>query len=139
LRKEELLRKQHDAEEQLNLRKTRQYASLEQKTRFEEFCRQNELAITVENQLFEVLSKTDVALLCDDSGSMRTTIKEPNKPPITRWQELKRLAATCIEIVTAINPAGLDLYFLNRPPVKAVTSVQGLQAVFDTPPAGVCV
>ena len=41
-----------------------------------------------------------------------------------------------IEIVTAVNPAGLDIHFLNRPTLMGVTAVTGLQSTFVTLPDG---
>jgi hypothetical protein len=79
----------------------------------------------------------EVVVLCDDSGSMQSTIIEPiSQKSTTRWMELKRLAAVIIEYVTAVTPDGLDLYFLNRGVVKGVKSAAGLQDIFSTLPTG---
>jgi hypothetical protein len=50
--------------------------------------------------------------------------------------ELKRLAAEIVNIITCINTRGLDMYFLNRAPLRNVTTPAGLQAVFSVPPSG---
>src|SRR5581483_596881 len=80
-------------------------------------------------------------LLCDDSSSMSSPILEEGKDPFaikksTRWLELKKLAAVLIEIVTAINPSGFDLYFLNREKHCNVNNMTGLQSIFAIPPKG---
>src|SRR5207249_4460492 len=61
-------------------------------------------------------------------------IEPVSKKKTTRWQELKRLAAALIEYVTSIQPAGIDLYFLNRGTLQNVHSVVGLQETFAMTP-----
>lgn len=110
-------------------------------TRFNQLVKQNELSQQVANQLYQVLSTCEIVMLCDDSDSMNKAICEEGTDPFapkrtTRWLELKRLAAILIDFVTSINPAGLDIYFLNRPTIANVTNVSGLQNTFNTPPNG---
>jgi len=105
--------------------------------RFTQLVKQHELKPETAKQLYTVLTSCEIVLLCDDSGSMQSTIVEPiSQKSTTRWMELKRLAAVVIEYVTAVVPEGLDLYFLNRGIVKGVKSVSGLQDVFSEPPTG---
>lgn len=109
--------------------------------RFEQLVRQYELKPQIASQLQTVLSRCEIVLLCDDSGSMSSAIAAegvgPNAPKTsTRWMELKKLAASIIEIVTCVNPNGLDIYFFNRPNLKNVNSMEGLQATFATGPNG---
>src|SRR5579863_452899 len=94
-------------------------------TRFQQFVKQNELNDQVALQLESVLSNCDVVLLCDDSDSMANPIAEEGTDPFaikrsTRWLELKKLASAIIQLVTAINSDGMDIYFLNRPPLRGV-------------------
>jgi hypothetical protein len=110
-------------------------------TRFNQLVKQNELNPAIAEQLYTVLTTCEIVLLCDDSDSMSKPIAEEGTDPFapkrsTRWGELKKLAASIIDFVTATNPAGLDIYFLNRPGLANVTSSAGLQNVFTTPPAG---
>lgn len=110
-------------------------------SRFDQLVTQNELRPEVAAQLKQVLSTCEIVLLCDDSDSMTKPIAEEGTDAFapkrsTRWLELKKLAASIIDFVTAINPDGLDIYFLNRPPITKVTSIAGLQITFGTPPSG---
>src|SRR5271154_3731024 len=110
-------------------------------TKFQLLVKHNELTQQVATQLYDVLSTCEVVLLCDDSDSMNKSITEEGTDPFavkrsTRWLELKKLASIIIDFVTAINPAGLDIYFLNRPTLTGVTSVTGLQSTFSLPPNG---
>ena len=110
-------------------------------TRFGLFVKENELNQEIANKLYEVLSNCEVVLLCDDSNSMGKAIAEEGTDAFgpkrsTRWLELKKLAVSIIQIVTAINPNGLDIYFLNRPKLTNVTNTAGLQSVFSIPPDG---
>lgn len=106
-------------------------------SRFDLLVKQNELTSQVATQLQQVVSTCEIVLLCDDSGSMKNTIIEANtNKQTTRWLELKKLAAVIIEFVTAINPTGLDIYFFNRPTLRNVTDMMGLQNTFNDLPNG---
>jgi len=88
-------------------------------SRFEQLVKQKELSVGTATQLKDILSMCEIVLLCDDSDSMAQPIAEEGTDPFapkrsTRWLELKKLSATIIEFVTAINVNGLDIYFLNR-------------------------
>jgi len=105
--------------------------------RFAQLVKSHELAPQVADQLARVLSTCDIVVLCDDSGSMGSTIAEAGTgKTTTRWLELKRLVAVVIDYVTSVNEQGLDLYFLNRGVVRGVKSVAGLQEVFSSDPGG---
>lgn len=110
-------------------------------SRFEQFAKQKELNPGTAEQLRSVLSSCDVVVLCDDSDSMDQAIAEEGTDPFaqkrsTRWKELKKLAASIIEFVTAVNPNGLDIRFLNREGRNNVNSLIGLQSLFNAPPKG---
>lgn len=110
-------------------------------TRFNQLVKQNELRPEIASQLYNVLSTCEIVLLCDDSDSMNKAIAEEGTDPFapkrsTRWLELKKLAAIIIDFVTSTNPNGLDIYFLNRPPLYRVSSVAGLQSAFNIAPNG---
>jgi hypothetical protein len=110
-------------------------------SRFEQLVKRKELNPGTAAQLKDVLSTCEIVLLCDDSDSMAQAIAEEGTNPFaikrsTRWLELMRLASVIIEFVTAINPNGLDIYFLNRETIRNVNNSLGLQAVFNAPPSG---
>lgn len=114
---------------------------IQELSRFEQFAKQHELSAKVSNDLQRVLSTCEIVLLCDDSGSMSSQICEPgyqspNAKKITRWFELKKLAAALIEISTCVNPNGLDLYFLNRDKQLGINSMAGLSPIFANEPKG---
>lgn len=110
-------------------------------TRFELLVKKRELRRDVAHDLLEVLSTCEVVLLCDDSDSMGNAIAEEGTDPFapkrsTRWLELKKLASVIIEVVTATNTDGLDIYFLNREKRCKVNTPAGLQVAFNAPPDG---
>lgn len=110
-------------------------------SKFDALVKIHELKDPIPKQLKQVLTQCKIVLLCDDSSSMNNPISEENNDPfaqkkITRWFELKKLAASIIEFVTSINPDGLDIYFLNRPHQFGVKDMTGLQAVFSDLPDG---
>jgi len=105
--------------------------------RFAQLCKSHEMPPQVADQLAKVLATCEIVMLCDDSGSMGTTISEAGTgKSTTRWLELKRFAAVVIDYVTSINENGMDLYFLNRGVVRGVKGLQGLQEVFSKDPGG---
>jgi len=108
--------------------------------KFAQLVKMFELPPKTADQL-QILKECKIVMLCDDSSSMGTPIAEEGTDPFalktsTRWGELKKLAAACINIVTAVNPDGMDLYFLNRQPVLNVTETSALAGVFSTLPSG---
>lgn len=118
-----------------------QTTTMQTETRFQQLVKQHELSKTVADQLQQVLTTCEIVLLCDDSSSMSTPIAEEGKDAFapktsTRWLELKKLAAAIIDISTAVNPNGLDLYFLNRPKHTGINNLAGLQSIFSSPPEG---
>ena len=110
------------------------------RARFAQFVAFREIRPAMADDLFGVLTTSRVVLLLDDSGSMNTSVSDPNRPmapPTTRWAELLRLAACVVDIVTSTTPAGCDCYFLNRPPVLGATSPEALAPAFNfAPPQG---
>ncbi len=90
------------------------------------------------------LENFGIVMLLDDSGSMNTAVDAPARSgsdPFgrvrTRWIELCETASVVCEIGTALNDAGVDVYFLNRPPALGVTSAAQLQPYFmASPPQG---
>ena len=108
--------------------------------RFQQFVAMREVSPSVADDLFGVLTTSRVVLLLDDSGSMNTSVSDPLRPaapPSTRWAELLRLCGCVVDIVTSTTPAGVDCYFLNRPPVLGVCAPEQVAPAFNySPPQG---
>jgi hypothetical protein len=54
----------------------------------------------------------------------------------TRWDELKQIVCITVDIASVLDPDGLDIYFLNRPPVLSVKHASQLATAFSRPPNG---
>lgn len=80
----------------------------------------------------------EVVFVLDDSGSMNSAIppSDPFATPVTRWTELQQTVMGILEIVTCFDADGVDLYFLNRPPVKNVFSCEQVKDIFKSLPQG---
>ena len=90
-------------------------------------------------QKLRQLEGFEIILLCDDSGSM-STIVDDNKDPfgkkMTRWDELKNTVRIVVDIASTLDKNGLDLYFLNRPPIYNVANFDQVQVAFQYQPNG---
>eukprot|EP01062_Namystynia_karyoxenos_P015677 TRINITY_DN15705_c0_g1_i1.p1 TRINITY_DN15705_c0_g1~~TRINITY_DN15705_c0_g1_i1.p1 ORF type:complete len:322 (+),score=105.31 TRINITY_DN15705_c0_g1_i1:94-966(+) len=79
-----------------------------------------------------VLAKYEIVVIADDSGSMKLSALPPEERPPpgsdgknpSRWDELKATLATLIEIGTVFDSNGIDIFFLHRPPLPHVRSMQ---------------
>jgi hypothetical protein len=90
------------------------------------------------------LESFDICVVADDSGSMATPVKSStnnNTNPYgalqTRWTELRQTLSIVVELGSALNDHGIDVFFLNRPPVLQARSARDVQPAFDhKPPQG---
>jgi len=93
------------------------------------------------------LEDFDIAVICDDSGSMATAVAGGGPggaapggafaPRETRWTELRRTVSIVLDLAAALSDRGVDVHFLNRPPVLRARSAREVQVAFDhAPPAG---
>ncbi|KAJ3226208.1 hypothetical protein HDU81_007426 [Chytriomyces hyalinus] len=85
------------------------------------------------------LEAYDVVVICDDSGSMNIKCaagSDPFAPIPTRWDELKQTVLTVTDIASTLDEDGIDIYFLNRPPLRNVIGSLQLERVFADPPRG---
>jgi hypothetical protein len=78
----------------------------------------------------------EIVIICDDSGSMSNPVSNPsitnhNNLP-SRWDELKSVVSSVIEIAGVLDKTGVDIYFLNRPGIKNVTDVSQIEPYFAT-------
>mmetsp|Transcript_135579 Transcript_135579/g.377582 ORF Transcript_135579/g.377582 Transcript_135579/m.377582 type:complete len:260 (+) Transcript_135579:59-838(+) len=80
-----------------------------------------------------VLKDYDIAIIADDSGSMRSRIGS-----VSRWDELKDTVSQIVDIATCFDTDGVDVHFLNQGTVKGVHSSQDmcLRSAFARPPRG---
>lgn len=87
----------------------------------------------------------DIVVLFDDSGSMKSEIKDSHSGTVaanpygalhTRWSEAQTFANIVVETATCLDPTGIDVRFLNRPGFSNVASVSQIQLAFGPPPIG---
>jgi hypothetical protein len=113
---------------------------------YNEYCLQRFKTIA---QLYEIrpdfcqklrqLEGYEIVLLCDDSGSMASIVddnKDPFGKKLTRWDELKNTVNIMVDIAATLDKNGLDIYFLNRPPIYNVSNSSQVQIAFQNPPNG---
>jgi hypothetical protein len=113
---------------------------------YNEYCLQRFRQIA---QLYEIrpdfclklrqLEGFEIVVLCDDSGSMSSLVddnKDPFGRKFTRWDELKTTVTIMTDIAATLDKNGLDVYFLNRPPIYNVSNAMQLEPVFRLPPNG---
>jgi hypothetical protein len=74
-----------------------------------------------------------IILLCDDSGSMKTPVNNSSR---SRWDELHDFVQIILEIGVIFDANGVDVHFLNRPPILNVTDPEVVKHVFSKPPRG---
>ncbi len=79
------------------------------------------------------LQDFEIIILCDDSGSMKTTVNNSNR---TRWDELRDIVKIVLEIGTIFDLTGVDIHFLNRPSIYNVTDPDCVDDIFSVPPRG---
>ena len=92
------------------------------------------------------LESFNIAILCDDSGSMATACsrgggggaqRDPFGRQPTRWSELQNTVNMLVHMTTALDAGGgVDIYFLNRPPLLGVTDAAQVGVAFANPPQG---
>lgn len=108
-------------------------------TQFDEMIRKYEISGRFASQLRQ-LDGFKVVVICDDSGSMDSTVTTPDTSDYrtlqTRFQELKGTVSIVVEIASLVCSDGIDVYFLNRPPVLNVTNVAMLNDSFVPRPSG---
>jgi hypothetical protein len=111
------------------------------------FANQFNIAPQHVNMLRQMIGK-QVAIICDDSGSMSNATTSPSlftgnflpndpfAPRRTRFDEVKEMMMAMIQIVCAMDPDGVDIYFLNRDDAKNVTNPADVAQLFAVPPNG---
>jgi von Willebrand factor type A domain len=91
-------------------------------------------------QKLRQLEDYDICLVLDDSGSMATVLKSNSADPyaksMTRWDEMKQAAIIVTEVASCLDADGVDVFFLNRPPIRGVSSANQITVAFQNPPQG---
>ncbi|KAJ3393196.1 HBS1-like protein [Entophlyctis sp. JEL0112] len=89
------------------------------------------------------LESYNIVVIADDSGSMRCkstaglTAADPFARTRTRWDELKETLAIVTEVATVLDEDGIDIFFLNRKPLRNITGpCLELEQAFAMPPEG---
>jgi hypothetical protein len=74
---------------------------------------------------------------------MRTPVIDHNQENIspfdrlpTRWDELKQVVSIVVDLAATLDPDGVDIYFLNRPPLLHVIDSSQLNETFSRSPQG---
>lgn len=98
------------------------------------FCDKFEVNI----QFIPILQKLNnfrAILICDDSGSMNEAADPDVGLSISRWEELKKTVQIIVLGYASVN-SYVDIYFINRPGIRNVTSWNQCAGYFAAPPAG---
>jgi hypothetical protein len=107
--------------------------------RFREIAQRYEISNFFASKMRQV-EGFEIAIIMDDSGSMNNAVDSSGSNPYetkkTRWDEGKQIAGTIIDIAGIMDPTGVDVYFLNRPPAMGVKSSAELEAAFKPGPSG---
>lgn len=93
------------------------------------------------SKMLYILKEFNIVLLVDDSGSMTSpnTLVDPYSGQVintTRWYEAKRFTSTLVDFAMALDDDGIDLYYINRPPIFGVKNKELVDAAFAGLPAG---
>ncbi|CAF1182058.1 unnamed protein product [Rotaria sordida] len=84
-------------------------------------------------QRLNIPQQFEIVILCDDSSSMNTLVDGTTR---TRWNELQRIIRIIIDIGTIFDSNGVDVHFLNRPPMLNITYPQQVIESFNQRPRG---
>mgnify|MGYP003452126154 CR=1 FL=1 len=111
--------------------------------RLQQICNRHEICGLFADKLKQ-LENFDIVIVADDSGSMNDPagsvqingVNNPYGGKATRWDELKRTSGVIIDIASTMATNGVDVYFLNRPPILGVITHEQLDNTFKIKPAG---
>ena len=79
------------------------------------------------------LKKFEIVVVIDDSGSMDTRIKGKR---CSRWDELREIVKTVVEIAIIFDTNGVDVHFLNSPEILKVKDARTIDRIFERTPCG---
>ena len=105
--------------------------------RLKDICQQYEINMDSVTDLRK-LDEYEIVIIADDSGSMRAPLpnNDPFSPPKTRWDELKSTLGILVDIATCLDDNGVDIYFLNREPLRGVSDMDTINVAFAVEPNG---
>lgn len=86
----------------------------------------------------------EIVMIIDDSSSMSTPIfdqfQQNSLTPFdrlpTRWDEMKQTVSIVVDLASTLDTDGIDVYFLNRPPLLRVHNSSELDETFAHIPRG---
>ncbi|CAF1305178.1 unnamed protein product [Rotaria sp. Silwood1] len=81
----------------------------------------------------ELLKDIDIVVVCADSASMKKRLHDMK---YSRWDELRLIVEVVLEIGSIFNSSGIDVYFLNRPPLFNVSDLGHIDQAFAFEPDG---
>ncbi|CAF4310427.1 unnamed protein product, partial [Adineta steineri] len=102
------------------------------------FIRRYEISPSFAERLNQ-LKGYEIVFICDDSGSMNTLLDEGSNSSHTkktRWDELKQIVSTVVDLASIFDTDGVDVYFLNREPMFHVKNSSQLENIFVMEPEG---
>ncbi|CAF1560267.1 unnamed protein product, partial [Adineta steineri] len=102
------------------------------------FIRRYEISPSFAERLIQ-LKGYEIVFICDDSGSMNTPLDEGSNSSHTkktRWDELKQIVSTVVDLASIFDTDGVDVYFLNREPMFHVKNSSQLENIFAMEPEG---
>ncbi|CAF4072132.1 unnamed protein product [Adineta steineri] len=102
------------------------------------FIRRYEISPSFAERLNQ-LKGYEIVFICDDSGSMNTPLDEgsdSSHTKKTRWDELKQIVSTVVDLASIFDTDGVDVYFLNREPMFHVKNSSQLENIFAMEPEG---
>ncbi|KAI8607419.1 hypothetical protein BC830DRAFT_1175340 [Chytriomyces sp. MP71] len=89
------------------------------------------------------LETYNIVIIADDSGSMNVrstnglSVTNPFAVTSSRWDELKSTVQMVTEIASTLDQDGIDVYFLNRAPIRNIVGPSiALDKAFERPPEG---
>ena len=87
------------------------------------------------SEKLSILDDFEIVCILDDSGSMKTPLND-HTGHATRWDELKDVINTVMDVALVFDDDGIDAFFLNRTTLLNVTDHDTLNATMDDPPYG---
>eukprot|EP00429_Kryptoperidinium_foliaceum_P028920 CAMPEP_0176151558 /NCGR_PEP_ID=MMETSP0120_2-20121206/77401_1 /TAXON_ID=160619 /ORGANISM="Kryptoperidinium foliaceum, Strain CCMP 1326" /LENGTH=235 /DNA_ID=CAMNT_0017488535 /DNA_START=14 /DNA_END=721 /DNA_ORIENTATION=+ len=92
--------------------------------RLEKVLARYEITIADAHEL-AALEDYEIVIIADDSGSMNCSALPPEMRKLgshgpTRWEELQHTMSEIVELASCFDDSGVDIFFLNRPPILGV-------------------